>query len=58
MVKTQKALIISGASAVVVGILHFAAHAIAPAEHAVVVAGTTVVVSVFLIGFIGMKLGR
>ncbi len=55
MVATKKALMIAGGSALAAGALHFAAHTLAPAEHAVLIAGSTVVLSVFLISFIGMK---
>lgn len=58
MVSVKKALVVSGLSALVVGVIHFIAHYFAPkvfANNQVAFVGSIVVLSVFAIAFFGMR---
>lgn len=58
MVSTKKALVVSGLSAIAVGVIHYTAHYFAPKvfpNNQVAFVGSIVVLSVFAIAFFGMR---
>jgi hypothetical protein len=58
MVKASKAAMVSGASAIGVGLVYVVAVAVAPEKYSQVTAGVAVTLATFIIGYVGMIAGK